>query len=115
MSETYAQISSNLLNEAAAFLLKLGEQNEATQPQMQENANVFSQVAELIGKTPDGKVEDMPHSEMAARLLTDAATFFRSIAEGNEPIADQMNHNANVYDELSELVRKNPHGIPPAE
>lgn len=115
MSETYAQIAANLLNEAAAFLLKLGEQNEATMPQMQENAAVFGQVANLISQQPQGKVDDMPHSEMAARLLADGATFFRSIAEGNAPIADQMNHNANVYDELAELVREDPMGVPPSE
>jgi len=112
MPDTYAQISANLLNEAAGFLIKLGDQNEATKPQMNENAAVFGKVAELIGTQPEGKVDDMPHSEMAARLLGDAATFFRSIADGNPPIADQMNHNASVYDDLAVLVRENPLGVP---
>lgn len=113
--ETYAQLSSNLLIEAANFLLKLAEQDESSRPQMEENANVFRQVAGMIKDDPNGSVEDLSHAEMASRLLKDAATFFRSIAEQNQPIAEQMNNNADVYEELSTLVREAPNDSPPEE
>lgn len=113
--ETYAQLSSNLLIEAANFLIKLSDQNDETKPQMEENAAVFRQVAGLIKDDPNGSVENLTHTEMASRLLTDAATFFRSIAEQNPPIAEQMNNNAEVYEELSTLVRETPNDSPPEE
>ncbi|MCB1651509.1 MAG: hypothetical protein KDI46_05590 [Alphaproteobacteria bacterium] len=60
---------------------------------------------------PQGVLNGSAHSELAGRLLVDAADFFITLAEQNEPIKEQMLENANVYKQLGELVMQNPMGI----
>ncbi|MBO9711927.1 hypothetical protein [Sphingomonas sp.] len=48
--------------------------------------------------------------ELAARLLHDAATFFRNVAEQNPALGEQMRDNAKVYDHVAELVERDPFG-----
>ncbi len=50
------------------------------------------------------------HSEVAAKLLRDAAGFFRNIGEQNEPLSDQMNENADVFEQVAALVEADPNG-----
>lgn len=50
------------------------------------------------------------HAQLAAQLLRDAATFFRTIAEQNEPLREQMTENAAVFDEVAMLVEQDPSG-----
>lgn len=50
------------------------------------------------------------HSELAAQLLRDAAQFFRTIGEQNEPLKDQMADNANVFMQVADLVERDPTG-----
>lgn len=50
------------------------------------------------------------HSQLAAQLLRDAAAFFRTIAEQNQPLRDQMDENAAVFEEVAMLVEMDPHG-----
>lgn len=50
------------------------------------------------------------HSELAAQLLRDAASFFRTIGEQNAPMKDQMAENAAVFDEVAVLVETDPLG-----
>lgn len=50
------------------------------------------------------------HAQIAGRLLRDAATFFRNIGAQNEPLREQMNDNADVYDQVARLVESNPLG-----
>ena len=50
------------------------------------------------------------HAELAAKLLRDAANFFRNVGEQNEPLKEQMNDNADVYDQVAHLVETNPAG-----
>jgi hypothetical protein len=51
------------------------------------------------------------HSDLAARLLRDASQFFRTIGEQNEPIKEQMEENATVFEQVATLVEKDPTGI----
>ncbi|MBI1214575.1 MAG: hypothetical protein GC185_02000 [Alphaproteobacteria bacterium] len=51
------------------------------------------------------------YAEIAAKLLRDAATFFRNVGAQNEPLRETMNDNASVYDRVADLVEKDPHGI----
>lgn len=51
------------------------------------------------------------HAQLAAKLLRDAATFFRTIAEQNPPLQEQMGENASVFDQVAELVEKDPNGV----
>jgi len=50
------------------------------------------------------------HAELAARLLRDAAKFFRTLGEQNEPLKDQMTENSDVFDQIADLVEKDPTG-----
>ena len=50
------------------------------------------------------------HSELAAKLLRDAAAFFKTIAKQNPPLKDQMDENADVFVQVADLVEKDPNG-----
>lgn len=50
------------------------------------------------------------HSELAAKLLRDAATFFKTIAEQNPPLKEQMDENADVFEQVADLVETDPNG-----
>lgn len=51
------------------------------------------------------------YAELAARLLRDAATFFRNVGAQNPPLKEQMNDNASVYEQVADLVEHDPDGI----
>ncbi len=51
------------------------------------------------------------HADLAARLLRDAAQFFRTIGQQNEPLRVQMNENANIFDQVADLVEADPTGV----
>lgn len=48
--------------------------------------------------------------ELASKLLRDAAQFFRNVGAQNEPLRDQMNDNASVYEQVADLLEKDPNG-----
>jgi hypothetical protein len=50
------------------------------------------------------------HAQLAARLLRDAASFFRTIGEQNPPLQEQMLENASVFEQVAALVEKDPSG-----
>ena len=51
------------------------------------------------------------YAQLAAKLLRDAATFFRNVGDQNAPLKEQMNDNAAVYEQVADLLEKNPMGI----
>lgn len=51
------------------------------------------------------------HAQIAARLLRDAAQFFRTVGDQNEPLKVQMNENADVFDQVAGLVETDPNGL----
>lgn len=108
---THVELSVRLLNDAADFFIALSDNNEPLKPQMEENATVFGQMATLLEKDPQGQLNGSPYCELAGKLLKDAAGFFRSLAEQNEPLKEQMLENANVYDQIGGLVMEDPLGI----
>jgi len=105
---THAELAGKLLKDAATFFRTLAGQNESLEAQMTENATVFEQMADLIMSDPEGALEGTDNCELAGRLLQDAAGFFRTLAEQNEPIQEQMNENANVYEQIGQLVAEDP-------
>ncbi len=116
---TYADLSSKLLIDAAAFFRTLAEQNEPIKEQMEENANVFEQMASLVAQNPTGELDGTSHASLTGKLLIDVAVFFRTLASQNEDIKAQMEENANVYEQIGNLVAQNPMGelpkTPPQE
>ena len=108
---THAEIAGKLLVDAANFFKTIAEQNEDIQDEMNQNAGVFEQMAGIVSSEPEGTTNEKPNGELAGQLLKDAATFFRTLAEQNEPIREQMNENATVYDQIGDLVMKDPLGV----
>ena len=108
---SHAELAGKLLVDAATFFRTLAEQNADLNAQMTENATVFEQMASLITQDPTGDLQGTSHAELTGRLLKDAAGFFRTLAEQNEPIREQMIENANVYDQIGDLVIVDPNGI----
>ncbi len=53
----------------------------------------------------------MSHAQLAAKLLRDASAFFKTIGTQNPPLKIQMDENAAVFEQVAELVEKNPTGI----
>ncbi len=50
------------------------------------------------------------NAEIAAKLLRDAAAFFRHVADQNAPIREQMNSNAQAYEVVADMVESEPTG-----
>jgi hypothetical protein len=50
----------------------------------------------------------MTHAQLAARLLRDAANFFLHLAEENPSLQDHMAENAQIYNQVADLVEKSP-------
>lgn len=51
------------------------------------------------------------HNQLAAKLLRDAATFFRTIGDQNAPLKIQMDENALVFEQVADLVEHDPTGV----
>lgn len=56
-SATHIKLAINLLRDAAGFFRNVGEQNPVMQAQMNDNADVYERVAELIEQDPHGEVQ----------------------------------------------------------
>lgn len=53
----------------------------------------------------------MPNNaEIAAKLLRDAADFFRHVGDQNTPIKPQMDHNARAFETVADMVETDPTG-----
>lgn len=55
------------------------------------------------------------HAQIAARLLRDAAQFFHTIGQQNEPLAEQMKENTRVFLQVADLVENDPTGVIPED
>jgi hypothetical protein len=51
------------------------------------------------------------HAQLGAKLLRDAAVFFRTIGQQNPPIKDQMQENAAVFEQVADLLERDPAGV----
>lgn len=58
MAMTHAEMAARLLRDAAAFFQNLAEQNPPLKDQMDNNARVFIQVADLVESDPTGSPPD---------------------------------------------------------
>ncbi|MCW8916680.1 MAG: hypothetical protein OQK24_12630 [Magnetovibrio sp.] len=50
------------------------------------------------------------HTQLAANLLRNAATFFRDIGTNNPELKKQMEANASTYDAVADMVEQDPSG-----
>lgn len=52
----------------------------------------------------------MTHAELAAQLLRDAATLFRSVGGRDPDASERVDRFATLYDRVAELVERDPSG-----
>ncbi|HPF07848.1 MAG TPA: hypothetical protein P5120_14215 [Spirochaetota bacterium] len=50
------------------------------------------------------------HIDLAVKLLRDAAIFFRNVGEQNPELKEKMKDNADVYEQVADLVEFDPMG-----
>ena len=50
------------------------------------------------------------YAQLGAKLLRDAATFYRHVAAQNETIKDRLTGNASVCDQVADMLEANPLG-----
>lgn len=121
---SHSDLATRLLQDAAGFFENIGEQNPPLQEQMASNADIYKQVAGLVGNDPQGTLpanenqegaQSQSHATLAARLLRDAATFFENIGEQNPDLQEQMASNADIYKQVASLVETDPTGELPTE
>lgn len=62
MKMTHAQLSAQLLRDAASFFRHLAQENPTLQEQMQDNASIYEEVAALVEKNPNDFI-DLEDSE----------------------------------------------------
>ena len=53
----HAELAGQLLKDAANFFLALAEQNEPLKEQMEQNADVYTQLGDMVAKDPHGIME----------------------------------------------------------
>lgn len=106
-------LAARLLRDAAVFFRTLARQNLPIAEEMSRNAEVFEKMAALMEAEPTGLANGEPYASLTARLLREAAAFFRNLAETNEPLRDQMTENASVFDQIANLVQNDPTGLLP--
>lgn len=110
---THAELTAKLLNDAATFFRMLAENNAELRDKMNPNAKIFDEVAQALRMQPRGYTGEMLTAELAGKFLTEAATFFLDIskAKGNEAIKEQMEHTASIYQQMGQLVGRDPLGV----
>lgn len=109
---THAELTAELLKDAAAFFKTLAAQNEDVRADMTDNAAIYERMAGMLVAQPHGRTaQNDTYASLAAKLLRDTATFFRKLASQNEPIREQMEHNAGIYEQIADFVNDDPTGI----
>jgi hypothetical protein len=67
--------------------------------------------ARLPASSDEAKEEQMTtYAELAARLLRDAATMFRSMGGDDAELGQRVEEFAQVYDQVADLVESDPTG-----
>mgnify|MGYP000932373984 CR=1 FL=1 len=51
------------------------------------------------------------YANLGAKLLRDAAIFFRNVGAQNPPLKEQMEDNASVYEQVADLLEQDPMGV----
>ena len=55
------------------------------------------------------------NADLGAKLLRDAAMFFRQVGANNEEVKPQMDENAQLYEQVADLVAGDPTGELPLD
>jgi hypothetical protein len=55
------------------------------------------------------------NAQLAAKLLRDASSFFRNVGEQNPQLSEQMENNAEVYEQVAGMVEADPNAELPVQ
>ena len=119
---TVRVLASQLLRHAAEFFDFVADQNPDLSDMMTANQEGYRMMADRLDRDDmDGLIVsgiDGPQptlTDMAARLLADAADFFENVGEGNAEHAEQMIANAEVFRQVSDMLIEDPDARMPAD
>lgn len=59
----------------------------------------------------DRRTTPMNHAELAAKLLREAATIFRSLGAPDPELGERLDEFASVYEQVADLVERDPRGV----
>lgn len=107
---SYSELASKLLVDAGSFFVSLANQNAPIKEQMLDNANVYKELGKQLAQHPSGLLDGVPLSELATKLLNDAAQFFDALGEQNDNLKQQMTENATVFRQMAKLLEEDPTG-----
>jgi hypothetical protein len=107
---TNAEMTARLLGDAAGFFRNMGKSNADIKKQMDENAAIFDRMAEVMRTQPEGRQGELAYSKVAGDMLKNAAKFYLSVGQQNEPIREQLERSAEIYHQLAQLVAEDPLG-----
>lgn len=107
---TNAEMAARLLGDSAGFFRRMGSSNIEIKAQMNENAELFEQMAALMRTDPEGAQGSIRYARLAGDMLRNAAKFYRSIGQQNEPLKEQLEMSAGIYERLAILVCDAPLG-----
>ena len=119
---TVRVLASQLLRHAAEFFDFVADQNPDLSDMMTANQEGYRMMADRLDRDDmDGLIVsgiDGPQptlTDLAARLLADAADFFENVGEGNAEHAEQMIANAEVFRQVSDMLIEDPDARMPAD
>ena len=119
---TVRVLASQLLRHAAEFFDFVADQNPDLSDMMTANQEGYRMMADRLDRDDmDGLIVsgiDGPQptlTDLAARLLADAADFFENVGEGNAEHAEQMTANAEVFRQVSDMLIEDPDARMPAD
>ena len=119
---TVRVLASQLLRHAAEFFDFVADQNPDLADMMTANREGYRMMADRLdaddaeGLTIAGIEGPQPTlTDLAARLLADAADFFENVGEGNADHAEQMMANAEVYRMMAEILLTDPDARVPGD
>lgn len=107
---TYAELAAQLLKDSALFFRTLAGENPAVRQKMTDSAAAFDQAAQALLSNPLGVTGDRPNAATAAACLNEAAKLLRKLGNQNEPIREQMQTNADTFDDIAAKLSANPAG-----
>ena len=119
---TVRVLASQLLRHAAEFFDFVADQNPDLSDMMTANQEGYRMMADRLDRDDmDGLIVsgiEGPQptlTDLAARLLADAADFFENVGEGNADHAEQMTSNAEVFRLISNMLIEDPDARLPAD
>ena len=122
----HSDIVVHCLKDLAGFFRNMAEDNSPLENAMASSAQLCEQVAHLMETDPLATLseerfaswneeygpfdENVQNFHLAAILLRRAVSFLRTIGEVDETLTEQMRRNAELYEQMADLLENDPEG-----